>query len=66
MRFLAAVQTGPGAHLASWTIGTRSLFLEAKQPGCGIGHMTLSRTEVKEGVGLYLYSSSGPSWSVLG
>ena len=41
-------------------------FLEAKRPGCGVCHMPLSSTEAEERVGLYLYSSSGPSWPVLG
>jgi len=38
---------------------------EVKWPGCGVDHLPLSITEVKERVELYLYSHSGPSWPVL-
>ena len=65
VRFAAPVQTGPGAHPDSYTIGTRS-HPQVKQPGRGIDHPPPSRAEVKERVGLYLYSLSGPSWPVLG
>jgi hypothetical protein len=34
-RFLAPVQTGPGAHPASYTVGTGS-FPEVKRPGRGV------------------------------
>jgi hypothetical protein len=54
------VQTGPGAHPASYTMGTRS-FLGVKQLGCGIDHPPPSSVKVKERVELYLYSPSGPS-----
>ena len=60
-RFSAPVQTGPGAHPASNTMGTGSL-LGIKRPGRGIDHPPPSSAEVKERVGLYLYSLSGPSW----
>jgi len=46
-------------------MGTRS-FLGVEQPGRGIDHPPLSSAEVKERVGLYLYSPTGPSWPVLG
>jgi hypothetical protein len=36
-RFSAPVQTGRGAHLASYTKGTRS-FPGVKQPGRGVDH----------------------------
>jgi hypothetical protein len=36
-RFSAPVQTGPGAHPASYTMGTRS-FLGLKRPGRGVDH----------------------------
>jgi hypothetical protein len=52
-RFSAAVQTGPGAHPASSTMGTGSF------PGD-------KAAEVKEKVELYNYSPSGPSLPVLG
>jgi hypothetical protein len=63
--FSAPVQSGPGAHPASFTMGTGSLswgkvaraWLTPPSPFC---------TKVKEKVELYLYSRSGPSWPVLG
>jgi hypothetical protein len=64
-RFSAPVQTGPGAHPASDTMGTGS-FPGLKRLGRGVDHSTPSSAEVKEGVELYLYSTSGPSWSVIG
>jgi len=64
-RFSAPVQTGPGAHPASCTMGTRS-FPGVKQLGCGIDYPTPSGAKVKERIKLYLYSPSGPSWPVLG
>ena len=63
-RFSAPVQTGPGAHPSSFTMGTRS-FPEVKRPGRGLDHPPPSSAEVKERVELYLYSPSGPSWPVL-
>ena len=36
-RFSAPVQTGPGAHPASCTMGTGS-FPGVKRPGHGVGH----------------------------
>jgi hypothetical protein len=53
-RFSAPVQTGPGAHPASYTRGTGS-FLGVNRPGCGVDHQPLSSTEVKQRVQLYLY-----------
>ena len=64
-RFSTPVQTGPGNHPASYTMGTVS-FPEVKLPGRGVYHTPPSSSEVKERVELYLYSPSGPSWSVLG
>jgi len=64
-RFSAPIQTGPGAHPASYTRGTGS-FPGVKQPGCGVDHPPLSSAEVKERVELHLYSPFGPSWLVLG
>ena len=64
-RFSAHVQTDPGAQTASYTIGT-GLFPGIKRPWRGVDHPPPSRTVVKEGVGLYLYSPSGDSWPVLG
>jgi hypothetical protein len=63
-RFYAVVQTGPGAHPASYTMGTGS-FPGVKRPGRGVDHPPPSSAEVKEKVDLYLYSPSGSSWPVL-
>jgi hypothetical protein len=64
-RFSAPVQTGNGAHPASYTMGTGP-FARVKRPGHGVDHPPLPSAEVKEKVGIYLYSSSGHSWPVLG
>ena len=64
-RFSASVQTGPGAHPTSYTMGTGS-FPGVKRPESGVDHPPLSSAEVKERVELYLYSPFGPSWPVPG
>ena len=64
-RFSAPIQTSPGAHPASYTMGTGS-FPGVKQPGRGADHPPPSSTEVIERVELDLYSTSGPSWPVVG
>jgi len=46
------------------TIGYK-ILLGVKQPGHGIDHTPPDNAEVKERVELYLYSVSGPSWSVI-
>jgi len=46
-------------------MGTRS-FLGVKRKGRGVDHRLPPSPEVKERVGLYIYSPSGSSWSVLG
>ena len=48
-RFSAPVQTGPVAHLTSYTMGTGSLP-GVKRPGRGVNHPPPSSTEVKESV----------------
>jgi hypothetical protein len=63
-RFSTPVQTGPGAHPASYAIGTGS-FLGVKRPGRGVDHPPPSSAEVKERVEQCLYSSYGSSWPVL-
>ena len=65
MKISAPIQTGPGAHLASYTMGTWS-FPGVKQLGHGIDHPPTSSVEVKERIELYIYSTSGPSWPVTG
>jgi hypothetical protein len=64
-RFYAPGQTGPGAHPASYTIGTGS-FPGVKRPGRGIDHPPPPSAEAKESVELHLYSPCGLSWPVLG
>jgi hypothetical protein len=56
VRFSAPVQTGPGAHPASYTMGTGSLFPGVKRPGCVVDHLPSSSARVKERVELYLYT----------
>ena len=63
--FSAPVQTGPGDHPTSYTSGTGSLPV-VKRLRRVVNHPPPSKAEVKEGVELYLYSHSGPSWPVLG
>jgi len=57
-RFSAPVQTGPGNHPASYTVGTGS-FLRVKWPEHGVDHPPPSSAKVKEIVELYLYSPLG-------
>jgi len=64
-RFSAPVQTGAGAHSASYTMGTGS-FPGVKRPGPGVVHSPPYRAEVTERVELHLYAPSGLSWPVLG
>ena len=51
-RFSAPVQTGPGAHSASYSISTVS-FTEVKRPGSGVNYA--SSAEVKKRVELHFY-----------
>lgn len=62
---VAAIQTGPGAHPASYSMGTGS-FPGVKLPGRGVNHPPPSNTELKERVQPCLYSPSVPSWPVIG
>ena len=64
-RFFAPVQTSPGAHPASCTMGTGP-FPGVKRPGRGADHPPPSKCRSHERVGLYLYSPSGPQWPVIG
>ena len=63
-RFSALVQTGFVTQTASYTMGTVS-FPGAKRPEHGLDHPPPFSADIKDGVQLHLYSSSGPSWSVL-
>ena len=64
-RFSAPVQTGPGAHTASYTMGT-VYFPGVKRPGRGVDHPPSSSAEVEGRVELYTCSPSGSSWPLLG
>jgi len=57
-KFSAPVQTDPGAHPASYTMGTGS-FTGVKQLGRGVDQPPPSTAEVKKRVELYLYFPSG-------
>jgi hypothetical protein len=61
-RFSAAVLTDPGAHPASYAMGTGS-FSGVKRPGRGVDYPPPSSQGVKE---LHIYSPSGASWSLIG
>jgi len=52
VRFSAPVQTNPGAHMASHTMGTSS-FPALKQLGLGVNHPPPSSAEVKGRIKLY-------------
>ena len=54
-RFSASVQTCPGSHPASYTMGTGS-FPAVNQLGRGTNHTPLSSAEVKEKVELIIYT----------
>ena len=64
-RFSTPVQTGPGAHPASCTMGAGSLP-RVKRPGRGADHPLPPKRRGHKRVELYLYSPSGPSWPVIG
>ena len=64
-RYSSPVQTGPGVHPASYTMGTGSLP-GVQWPRRGVDHQLPYSAEIKERVELYLYSTFGPSWPVLG
>jgi hypothetical protein len=64
-RFPVPVQTGPEAHPASYTMSTVS-FPGTKRPRRGIDHPPPPSDEVKDRIELYLYSTSGPLWPVIG
>jgi hypothetical protein len=64
-RFSALIQTSSGANSVLYTIGTGP-FPRVKRSGRGVDHPPTYSAEVKERVELYLYSTSGPLWPVLG
>ena len=54
---------GPTQPPVQWVTG---LSFGVKRPGRGADHPPPSKCRGQERVGLYLYSSSGPSWPVMG
>ena len=58
-RFFTPVQTGTGAHPASYEMGTRFHSRAVMLSGSGVNQPSLVRVEVKERVELYLYSPLG-------
>ena len=54
---------GPTEPPTKWVPG---LSRGLNRPGRGVDHSPPSSAEVKEGIKLYLFSTSGPSWPVLG
>jgi hypothetical protein len=56
----------PGGPPSLLYNGYRVFFPGVKRPGRGVDHTPSSSARVKERVELYLYSTSGPSWPVLG
>ena len=60
----ASVQTGSRAHPVTYAVGT-GYYTEVKRQGLGIDQPPISSVEIKERVGLYVLSPSGPSEPVL-
>jgi hypothetical protein len=60
--FINCVQTGSGAHPASYPVGTAALSLRVKRPEREADHSPPSSAEVKECVELYLHSPSMFPW----
>jgi len=63
-RFSTFLQRVPGAHLASYKMGTGSSPV-VKRPGRGVDRPPPYSAEVKERVEPYLYSTPGLPWPVL-
>jgi hypothetical protein len=63
-RFSSPFQTGPGAHPASYTMGAGS-FPWVKRPRRGFDQPSPYSAEVKERLGVCLYTTSGPPLPVL-
>ena len=63
-RFSAPIQTGSGAHSASFKMGTGS-FPGSKRPELDVDHPSTFSAKGEERAELYLYSHFGPSWLVL-
>ena len=65
LRVSASVQIGPVPHTASYIIGTGS-FPGVKRPGRGADNSSPSSAEVRGREELYIYSTFGTLWSVVG
>jgi len=64
-RFSTPVKTDPGAHPASYIMGTGS-FPGVQRPGSGVVHTPPPSAEVKKRVELYIYCPSGLPWPLTG
>jgi hypothetical protein len=65
--FYPCVQTGSGAHPASYSMGTGGPFPGGKaRSGSDADHSPLSSAEVKNEQELYLLSPHAPPWRVAG
>jgi len=62
-RFTAPNRTDPGAHPASYKMGT-GLFPRKQRPGCGVNHPPSSRVQVKGRGELDRYPTSVPSQAI--
>jgi hypothetical protein len=60
--FFAPVQTGPGAHTVSCTMGTGSFLGVESGRGVTLTPHPLLVSRSKTKLELYLYSPQGPSW----
>ena len=65
-RLAASVQTHPGDHTASCTIGNGFLARGQRGRDVALSAISPSNAEVKERVELYFCSPSGFSWPVTG
>jgi hypothetical protein len=64
-KIFRTLQTDPGVHPTSYTMGTGS-FPGVRRPWHGVDHPHPSRVEVEGRVELYIYSPYGLSLPVLG
>jgi hypothetical protein len=65
LRFATPIETGPGAHPASYTNGTVSVPV-VKWPGYGVDNPSPSSAKVKARLELHTYSATRALWPVLG
>jgi len=60
--FRHVIQTGSGAHPASYPRNTRAFSLKVKQPEREADNSPPSGSEVEEFMELYIHSPTKPSW----